>query len=351
MDSDKSLSPHRRYNPLIKEWLLVSPHRATRPWSGKIEATAPAGRPQYDPKCYLCPGNARTSGEKNPDYAHTFVFQNDFAALLQNEESAPETSDCNGLVRRTPERGICRVICFSPRHDLTLAEMDQSALRRIVDLWVEQYIDLAAVDFISHVLIFENKGELMGCSNPHPHGQIWSSEHIPTLPARKIESQMEYFKSHGSPLLMDYVEWELGVGERLVAENEHFVALVPFWAVWPFETMVLPRRAVQSVAELTDSERSGWADMLSQVAIRYDNLFQTSFPYSMGINQLPTDGAEYPGFVLSQSFFPPLLRSASIRKFLVGYEMSAEPQRDITPEQAAGRLRECGGKHYLKGSR
>lgn len=339
MNEAFSSRPHRRFNPLLEDWILVSPHRAKRPWSGKVENATPLERPSHDPKCYLCPGNARASGDVNPAYESTYVFENDFPALLHDGSVPDSIQECNGLVRAEGESGICRVICFSPRHDLTLAQMDEAAIRPVIDLWVEQYEELGAMDFVSHVLIFENKGDLMGCSNPHPHGQIWSTQHIPHLPAKKLGSQVRYFQSHGSPMLKDYLDWELREGERIIARNEHFVSLVPFWATWPFETMILPIRPIASILELNDAERSAWAAALHDLTARYDRLFETSFPYSMGISQLPTDGKEYPGVVLNQAFYPPLLRSAVVRKFLVGYEMSGEPQRDITAEQAAGRLR------------
>jgi len=393
-------TPHRRFNPLLEEWALVSPHRAKRPWQGGVEKRPPDARRRYDPDCYLCPGNTRSSGRTNPDYADTFVFENDFPALHHGEESpaspvAPTPrreecgpaalggdcgpaalgvkcgtaalgvkcgtaalgcgaspgdlrsfEDCAGLIRAAQERGVCRVVCFSPRHDQTLPRMETSATVKVIALWAEQYEDLGAKDFISHVLIFENKGEMMGCSNPHPHGQIWATERVPSLAGRKIDSQLRYFKSRGALLLMDYLAWELAEEERLIARNDSFVALVPFWAVWPFEAMILPVRPVAAISDLEPAEREAWAEILRDLTIRYDNLFETSFPYSMGINQRPTDRGEYPGVVLHQAFYPPLLRSAVVRKFQVGYEMSGEPQRDITPEQGAARLRDCGGKHY-----
>lgn len=349
MDSVFTDLPHRRFNPLLGEWLLVSPHRAKRPWQGSVEDLAPEDRPQYDPECYLCPGNERAGGVQNPKYTETFAFQNDFASLMPGEDGAePAVIDaCNGLIHAQVERGICRVICFSPRHDMTLPLMEVEAIGKVVDLWAAQYEELAAVDFISHVQIFENKGAMMGCSNPHPHGQIWANGTVPTLPAKKVATQLEYQKSHGSPMLMDYLEWELAQNERIIAQNDSFVVLVPFWAIWPFELMILPRRAVSSVNELTSDERMDWAAMIKDATTRYDNLFKTSFPYSMGISQKPTDGKDYLGVILHQTFQPPLLRSATVRKFQVGYEMSGEPQRDITPEQAAERLRtDCAGPHY-----
>lgn len=346
MNHEIASSPHRRYNPLLDEWVLVSPHRSQRPWSGKVEAAQAGNRPAYDPTCYLCPRNTRAKGLDNPDYQSTYVFENDFAALLKTKPSQADVSECNGLIQAAPERGICRVICFSPRHDLTVAEMNEQAIAGVVNVWNEQYEDLRHVDFISHVLIFENKGEVMGCSNPHPHGQIWANESIPYFPAKKIDSQRQYFTSHSSPMLMDYLAWELSQGERIIQQNDHFVSLVPFWAVWPFEAMIVPKREAQCIGDLSDDERLAWAAILKDLAVRFDNIFECSFPYSMGINQRPTDGQEYPGLVMHQSFYPPLLRNALVKKFQVGYEMSGEPQRDITQEQAASRLRECSPTHF-----
>lgn len=333
---DPSQHPHRRYNPLQDEWVLCSPHRTSRPWSGQVEDPADERRPQYDPGCYLCPGNQRAGGVRNPPYDGTFVFDNDFAAVLPGEVPERDFSDCHGLIRRVAERGICRVVCFSPRHDLTLAEMEIPDIVRVLDLWVEQYRDLAARPFIGAVTIFENKGEMMGCSNPHPHGQIWATESVPSLQAREHDRQAAYHREHGRSLLLDYLAWEK---ERVVVENEHAVALVPYWAVWPFETMILPRRAVSRLEQLGPPERRAWAEVMRELLARYDRLFQTSFPYSMGLHQAPADGREHPEVQLHQHFFPPLLRSATIKKFLVGYELAGEAQRDITPEQAAERLR------------
>jgi UDPglucose--hexose-1-phosphate uridylyltransferase len=336
--------PHRRYNPLSREWVLVSPHRTKRPWQGQVDAPAPEQRPAYDPQCYLCPGNARVGGETNPHYEQTFVFTNDFAALLP--DTPPGEVDEGGLLRAVSERGTGRVVCFSPRHDLTLAELPLGALRQVVDVWAEQYQELGVRPEIGYVQIFENRGAMMGASNPHPHGQIWATEHLPGIPAREQDAQSDYLAATGRSLLADYVALEEARGERIVCANEHFVALVPFWAVWPFETMVVGRRPVGALPDLADDERTALADILRRVTTRYDNLFQVSFPYSMGFHQRPTDGLGHPEWHLHAHFLPPLLRSASVRKFMVGYELLAEAQRDITPEQAAERLRAQSETHY-----
>jgi UDPglucose--hexose-1-phosphate uridylyltransferase len=336
--------PHRRYNPLSREWVLVSPHRTQRPWQGQVERPAPEQRPAFDPECYLCPGNARAGGHKNPDYTSTFVFTNDFAALLPD---TPEGSFApNHLIRAESARGTSRVICFSPRHDLTMAEMEIADLRAVVNVWAEQYLELSADPTITYVQIFENRGAMMGASNPHPHGQIWATSAIPQHVQAELESQRDYFAEHGRTLLADYLAYELAEGTRLVCTNEHFVALVPFWAVWPFETMVISRRAVGAIPDLDDAERDALADILKRLTTRYDNLFEVSFPYSMGFHQRPVDGAAYPEWHLHAHFYPPLLRSATVRKFMVGFEMLGEPQRDITPEQAADRLRALSEVHY-----
>lgn len=332
-----SSHPHRRYNPLSREWVLVSPHRTQRPWQGQVEQPAPEQRPAYDPQCYLCPGNTRAGGAVNPRYAQTFVFTNDFAALLP--DTPPGALDVGGLLRAESERGTCRVICFSPRHDLTLAQIDPAGLTAVVDVWAEQYQELGAWPQIGHVQIFENRGATMGASNPHPHGQIWATEHLPLAVAREQESQRDYFTTTGHSLLADYLALELADGARLVCANAHFVALVPFWAVWPFETLVVSRRHVGALPDLDAQERAGLADLLRRLTGAYDRLFQVSFPYSMGIHQRPTDGAPHPEWHLHLHFYPPLLRSATVRKFMVGFELLAEPQRDITPESAAERLR------------
>jgi UDPglucose--hexose-1-phosphate uridylyltransferase len=336
--------PHRRYNPLTREWLLVSPHRTQRPWQGQVEKVAAEEIPHYDPACYMCPGNARVGGERNPEYAQTFVFTNDFSAL---KDDVPNGAwDEGGLLVAQSERGICRVLCFSPRHDLTLARMETPDIRAVVDLWADEYVSLGAHDFINHVQIFENRGAMMGASNPHPHGQIWASSSLPNEAVKELEAQADYFESRQTCLLCDYLELETERGERVVCENEHFAALVPFWAVWPFETMLVGRRHAASLDELTGGERDALADILKRLTTRYDNLFEVSFPYSMGFHQRPTDGAPHPECHLHAHFYPPLLRSATVRKFMVGFELLGGPQRDITAESAAERLRGLSETHY-----
>jgi UDPglucose--hexose-1-phosphate uridylyltransferase len=330
--------PHRRLNPLTGEWVLVSPHRALRPWQGQVEELPDETRPAHDPGCYLCPGNSRAGGVRNPDYTGTFVFDNDFAALRPDAPLVEMNQ--GGLLVAGTETGIARVICFSPRHDLSLPEMETEAIRGVVDVWAEQYAELGARPDIGHVQIFENKGEMMGCSNPHPHGQIWAQRSLPLAPAREGDRQSAYLARYSRTLLGDYLQMEEASGERLVCANDHFVALVPFWAVWPYETLVLPRRQVADLTALRDAERDGLADVLKRLTTRYDNLFGVSFPYSAGIHQAPTDGRAHPEWNLHMHFFPPLLRSATVKKFMVGYEMLGEPQRDITPEWSAERLRE-----------
>lgn len=336
--------PHRRLNPLTGEWLLVSPHRGKRPWLGQVETPPATEKPAYDPQCYLCPGNARAAGARNPQYDSTYVFDNDFAALLPDTPSGQQRT--GELMVARAERGLCRVICFSPRHDLSLAEMSAEQILPVVDVWAAQYEEIGARPEIGYVQIFENKGLMMGCSNPHPHGQIWATEHLPTEVAKEHIKQRQYLKRHDACLLCDYLELELEAEERIVCANEHFVALVPFWAAWPFETMLLPRRHVGSLNLLTADERRGLADLLRRLTARYDNLFQTSFPYSMGWHQSPTDGKPHPQWHAHAHFYPPLLRSATLKKFMVGFEMLGNPQRDLTAETAAGRLRELSEVHY-----
>ena len=336
--------PHRRYNALTGEWVLVSPHRALRPWLGQVERVPPENLPAHDPTCYLCPGNARVGGVVNPDYTGTYVFDNDFAALKPEvpEAAAPASE----LFRYEPEAGRCRVICFSPRHDLTLPELPQAAVEQVVATWTAETRDLAAHDFIHYVQVFENKGAQMGASNPHPHSQVWASRHVPNEPAKELRTQATYKVQHGHCLLCDYVGAETQSGTRVVAENEAAVAVVPYWAVWPFETLVVMRRHTAALTDLTDNEASGLADLLRRVTTRYDNLFEVSFPYSMGLHPAPVDGQPHPTWHLHAHFYPPLLRSATVRKFMVGYELLAMPQRDLTPEQAAERLRGLSEVHY-----
>lgn len=331
---------HRRFNPLTGEWVLVSPHRMKRPWQGKREAIPASGLPAHDPNCYLCAGNLRANGARNPDYAHTFVFDNDFAALAPD---APEARTEAGLLVAEGESGVCRVLCFSPRHDLTIAMMDVAEIERVVDAWVEETITLGGRPDIGAVQIFENRGEIMGCSNPHPHGQVWATRHLPNEMEKETHAQAQYLIAHGRPLLVDYLAQELRLSERIVAENAHFVTLAPFWAIWPFETMILPRRRIGGFDELLAEEKAALAGALSDLARRYDRLFDVSFPYSMGFHQRPTDGAVHAEWQMHAHFYPPLLRSATVKKFMVGFEMLGSPQRDLTPEAAAARLREAAG--------
>jgi UDPglucose--hexose-1-phosphate uridylyltransferase len=328
---------------LLDEWVLVSPQRLERPWQGQLEAIDAPALPAYDAGCYLCPGNQRANGARNPAYTSTFAFDNDFPALLPGPGQGGLE---DGLLVARPERGICRVLCFTPRHDLSLALMAASEIRSVVDAWADETAALAARPEISHVQLFENKGALMGCSNPHPHCQIWASERVPTQQERKLRLQRAHWDQERRDLLGDYLEREMQDGTRLVCGNDHWQALVPFWAVWPFETMLLPRRRVESLSALDPAERDGLADLLRRLTIRYDNLFRCPFPYSMGWHGVPADGAAHPHARLHAVCFPPLLRSASVKKFLVGYEMTGEPQRDLTPEQAAARLRELPERHY-----
>lgn len=334
--------PHRRLNPLTGEYVLVSPHRTKRPWQGKQETPPPDDRPHYDPGCYLCPGNARAGGHHNPDYTSTFVFANDFSALLPEMPESPLPD--HPLFVSQATQGICRVICFSPRHDLTLPEMPQSEIRAVVDVWAGQVIELGA-DY-RWVQVFENKGEIMGCSNPHPHGQVWATNWLPNEVAKEEFHQHAYFQQYNHPLLMDYAQRELEREERIVIENDSWLVVVPYWAVWPFETLLLPRRHVLRLPDLSDDERDSLADILKRLLTRYDNLFEVAFPYSMGWHGAPNDNADHTHWQLHAHFYPPLLRSATVKKFMVGFEMLAESQRDLTAEQAAARLREQSEVHY-----
>jgi UDPglucose--hexose-1-phosphate uridylyltransferase len=337
---------HRRLNILTGEWILVAPHRTKRPWQGHQENKAEKKEVAYDPACYLCPGNTRANGLTNPAYNTTFSFVNDFSALI---DQVPQFEvDESGLLMAKSEKGICKVICFSPRHDLTLAEMDIPDICRVVEMWQEEFAMLGAMLDINYVQIFENKGEIMGCSNPHPHGQIWAQESVPVEPSKEQEYQLRHFHKSSSNLLLDYLQLELQKKERIVAENESFLLLVPFWALWPYETMIIPKRPVQNILQLAENEVTQFAEMISIITVKYDNLFNISFPYSAGLHQSPTDGNDHPEWQMHMHFYPPLLRSATIKKFMVGYELLANPQRDITAETSASVLRDLPVIHYSR---
>ena len=344
MKSEFNDLPHRRFNPLTESWVLVSPHRAKRPWQGQVEKLPSDERPTFDPTCYLCPGNTRANGEINPDYKDVYVFNNDFASLLEDiTEGVFEDGD---LFKAEMERGIGKVICFSPQHNLTVPEMEESAIRKVVDAWVSEYLDLGKKPFINYIQIFENKGAIMGCSNPHPHGQIWAQKSIPDEPFKKQKAQLKYWEKHQKSLLSDYLNKELDKKDRILLENEHFVGLVPFWATWPFEAMIIPKRHIARISDMTDAEKDALANAYKQLTVMYDNLFETSFPYSAGIHQAPTDNKPHAEWHFHMVFYPPLLRSATVKKFMVGYEMLANAQRDITPEKAADVLRNLPKGHY-----
>jgi UDPglucose--hexose-1-phosphate uridylyltransferase len=336
-------SPHRRCNILTGEWIKVSPHRTKRPWQGQVEATGKVKRPVHDKSCYLCPGNNRAGGETTPQYKETYSFINDFSALLEDTEKDSVNSS---FFKAESERGICKVICFSPRHDLTIPLMKQEEIVTFINVWKKEFIELGKRDFINHIQIFENHGAAMGCSNPHPHGQIWAEEFIPDLPAKEFMKQEEYFTKNANPLLIDYLNEELKAKERIVLENDSFAGLVPFWAVWPYETNIIPKKQVSSLEGFTEKQIIDLAEIMKRLGIRYDNLFKTDFPYSMGLHQKPTDGKDYPWATFHIHYFPPLLRSAEVKKFMVGYEMMAMAQRDITAEMSAKILRDLPSEHY-----
>lgn len=338
--------PHRRWNPLLREWVLVSPQRTQRPWQGQVEKIPAVQSPKYDPQCYLCPGNKRAGGHKNPNYNSTFVFDNDFAALTP-DTSAGESNESDLIVAES-ERGICRVICFSPRHDLTISNMELPDLIKVVEVWRQQYIELSAVDWINYVQIFENRGEMMGASNPHPHCQVWANQSMPNYSSAEQRAQLEFSQAQGKCMLCEYLRMEKEKGERVVCGNKFFTAVVPFWAVWPFEVLVLANQHFTGMDQLGSDAQAGLADILKRVTARFDNLFEVPFPYSCGFHQRPTDGTEHPEWHLHAHFYPPLLRSATVRKFMVGYEMLAWPQRDITAESAAARLRESSEEPLTK---
>jgi UDPglucose--hexose-1-phosphate uridylyltransferase len=364
----KSDLPHRRFNPLTQEWILVSPHRALRPWQGQVEKTPSENLPPYDPDCYLCPGNYRAGGKQNPIYTSTYVFDNDFPALLASSPSIQHSlsevkeeknstqqvyqpipslkSEGTGLFHYEIVSGICRVVCFSPRHDLTLPELSTPDVEAVLQTWSDQTSELGRIPEIAYVQVFENKGAMMGCSNPHPHSQIWATSYIPNEPAKELAALANYRQETDSCLLCDYLSAELDHGDRVVTVNQHFAAVVPYWGIWPYEILVITRRHVGSLTDLDSSEIGGLADLLKQVTMRYDNLFEVSFPYSMGFHQTPTNGEPHMEAHLHAHFYPPLLRSATVRKFMVGFEMLAMPQRDLTPESAAEKLRSLHNVHY-----
>jgi UDPglucose--hexose-1-phosphate uridylyltransferase len=339
-----STGPHRRLNPLTGGHVLVSPQRTQRPWQGRLEATPADQRPAHDPTCYLCPGNTRAGGHVNPAYGETFAFDNDFAALVPVADPSGATAE--PLFWSEPEPGVCRVVCLSPRHDLSLPELGPAEIAAVIATWTDETRRLAAEPSIHHVQVFENKGEMMGCSNPHPHSQIWATAHLPDQPARELVHQRDHLQRRGTPLLLDYLAAELDRAERLVVTNDRWVAVVPFWAEWPFETLVIPRAPLRTLLDLGDDDRAALADLLKRLTTRYDNLFEISFPYSMGFHQAPFDDTPHPEWILHMHFYPPLLRSATVRKFMVGFEMLGMPGRDLTPELAASRLRASSELHY-----
>lgn len=338
---------HTRYNLLTGDWILVSPHRTKRPWQGKVETLPSDDRPVYDHNCYLCPGNKRADGSINPLYTDSFVFTNDFSSLLKD---TPDGSvNIGGLLKAESAKGICRVISFSADHSLTLPLLPAEGIRKVIDLWCEEFETIASDPSIKHIQIFENKGDVMGCSNPHPHGQIWAQNSVPLEVHKETIQQKKYFEENNKSLLSAYIELELQQQERIVLENEHFVALVPFWAVWPYETMIVSKRHVQNITQLTGDERNAFASIMKKLTAKYDNLFTISFPYSAGIHQAPVNDGDHPEWHLHMHFYPPLLRSATVKKFMVGYEMLANPQRDITAEWAAEKLRSLSEVHYKQG--
>tara|TARA_R110000868_G_scaffold304437_3_gene565004 strand:+ start:24104 stop:25150 length:1047 start_codon:yes stop_codon:yes gene_type:complete len=344
MNLDLSKHPHRRLNLLTGEWVQVSPHRSQRPWQGQEEELVSDKKLEFDENCYLCPGNTRSGGIRNPEYDSTFSFINDFSALMP--DSSNSSFDKGNLLVAKGERGVCKVICFSPKHNQTLPIMELSQIRKVIDVWVNEYEELGKLEFINYVQIFENKGEVMGCSNPHPHGQIWAQETIPDEPAKELIQFKKFYVEKGKTLLSQYLKLELELKERIIVENDDFVVLVPFWAFWPFETLLVSKRAFSSFTDMTKKEKDALADIIKKITIKYDNVFNVSFPYSSGFHPAPTDGKDHPEWHFHMHFYPPLLRSATIKKFMVGYEMLANPQRDITAEYSAKVLRDSPEVHY-----
>jgi len=337
MNPDLQNYSHKRFNSLTGEWILVSPQRAKRPWQGQEEKFADSKRPSYDPFCYLCSGNVRANGEINPNYEDVFVFVNDFSAL-QDDFKTFEVNE--GLIRAESEQGICKVVCFSSDHSKSLAQMNVKDIQQVIQVWKREFLSLKKLEHINYVQIFENKGAIMGCSNPHPHGQIWSQTTLPNEVIKKDKQQLNYFKKHDSTLLINYLKQELKLNERIVFENRAFVVLVPFWAIWPFETMIIPKKSQTDISYLHDEETILFAEAISVITKVYDKLFNSSFPYSSGIHQAPTNNENNEHWHWHMSFYPPLLRSATVKKFMVGYELFASPQRDITPETAAETLKQ-----------
>ncbi len=337
--------PHQRKNSLNGDWVLVSPHRAKRPWQGKVETASPLNKKSYDETCYLCPGNTRADGTKNEPYTKPFSFVNDFSALLTDTE--PKHFSDNLLEAKT-EQGICKVLCFSPQHHLTLPLLSHQEIVDVIALWKAEFMALQQTPWIKYIQIFENKGDVMGCSNPHPHGQIWAQSSLPTEIAKEDRQQKDYYQHHQHTLLSAYTKQEIDKQERLVLENEHFILVVPFWAIWPYETLLISKRPVQTIVDFSPEEQIAFAQILKQITTRYDNLFQTSFPYSAGMHQAPVNSGEQAHWHWHMHFYPPLLRSATVKKFMVGYELLASAQRDISPESAAATLRSLSDEHYSK---
>ena len=336
---------HRRWNPLRQSWVLVSPHRTERPWQGEVGQKAAPSGVAYDPQCYLCPGNQRAGGAVNPAYEGIYSFVNDYAALLP-ESPVDVEAPVSPLLVAEPARGLCKVLCYHPDHSLTLACMTREEIRQVVDGWTRETLDIGGLEWIEYVQIFENRGAMMGASNPHPHGQIWSTGFVPDEPAAETQAQRDHLARTDRCLLCEYMAAERAAQERIIFENEHFMALVPWWAVWPFEVLLVSRRHLGALPQLNEEERDGLADTLKRLTTRFDNLFETSFPYTMGFHQSPTDKDEHPEWHFHAHFYPPLLRSATVRKFMVGFEMLGMPQRDITPEEAARRLRVASEGHF-----